>query len=329
MKKKIFLLVLALVCLMAVPALAVVPTLKLCGIDVMLSKSGEIGGGFYEYDSATKTLTLNGVTIPGGENRLLDEINDSLDTIVLEGKNVFGTDEHPLNTYDVWLDGDTVFTGSGSLSVISGFPHDVFPLSVWDGTLKIDGVEIQVYAPACGLYLDDGDLVLCNGASLMVKDTDQYTFGTIYNAAGDIHVTGGSRLIIDSQCTGDFNFNAYDNNLFVEDTSSVEIMAVNKGLPEQTKAAADSVKLEFLEMQDNEGQYILSFNEGSGKYLYTVTQTALNDERGRNKVTITGSVNPEGGASMPETGDEAMPVLWSLMFLTAAAYFIFRKRAEA
>lgn len=323
MKKKIFLLVLALVCLMAVPALAVVPSLQLFGIDVMLSPSGEIGGGSYEYDSATKTLTLNGVTIPGGENWLLREMKDSLDTIVLEGKNVFGTDEHPLNTYDVRLDGDTVFTGSGSLSVISDV---AYPLSVLDGTLKIDGVEIQVYASASGLYLNDGDLVLCNGASLMVKDTDQYTYGTIYNSTGDIHVTGGSRLIIDSQCFGYSNWNAYENNLFVEDTSSVEIMSLNKGLPKQTKAAADSVK---LEMQGKEGQYILSFDEGSGKYLYTVTQTALNDERGRNKVTITGSVNPEGGASMPETGDEAMPVLWSLMFLTAAAYFIFRKRAEA
>ena len=65
-----------------------------------------------------------------------------------------------------------------------------------------------------------------------------------------------------------------------------------------------------------------------------MTQTAAED--GRNLVKISGRAlfnegNEVEGARtpMPETGDEAMPVLWSVMLLTAAGYFVSRKRAKA
>ena len=319
MKQKILALVVVLVCLLSASALAE-DYFMLGDTKIYGSGSGMVGGGSYAYDADTRTLMLTDVNMDGGL-LLVDEINDGwLDTIVLKGTNfVKGIDAYPLN-----LTGDITFTGDGSLTVQDAS----YSITVYYGNLKIDGANVDVSGEGSQVYFPEGHnakVEICNGGQLTAKS--EYVLAKAISGGENtkIRVSGGSKLVIDSR--NFTNGRPYDGTLIVEDTSCAEITSVHGGLPEFTQEDAGSVSL----TPDKNGGYSLAFNEGSETYRFTVTQT---DNGDRNLVKITGSDQLDDGGSdeavpMPETGDEAMPVLWSIMLLAAAAYFIRRRHANA
>jgi len=329
MNKKIFVLILAILCLTAVPALAA-GSLNLEDIE---SGSGEIGGGTYSYDAATKTLTLNSVNLTGGSNLLFENYEvDRLDTIVFNGENsINATYQYAFKTY-----GDLTITGEGSLTVNAPFA----PITVDDGDLIIDGVDVSAYSTGSGsaLYVQgvlidasdhsrDGKIEIRNGGSLTAESNGRDA-AVLCGSRGSILVTDGSRLAIDSRNT--YSDSLYLGTLTVSDTSSVELRSGYGGLSAQTVEAAEAAVLTADDPQNH--KYGLSFNKGSEPYIFTVNQTAMDD--GRNLVTITGAQNSNAGGEaevipMPETGDESHLILWTAMLLTAMVYFIKRRKANA
>lgn len=143
--------------------------------------------GSASYDPATRTLTLNNVTINHTVNQndersgmiWVDEELASF-TIQVVGNNTLTMGTGSKSYFGIYFKKTVTFKGNGTLKVDTSKVSDAAAIFVYSGEAIIDGCHVEAIGylgnvaepDADGMALNQGPLILTNGASLLAAGND-------------------------------------------------------------------------------------------------------------------------------------------------------------